>query len=815
VEAIALEIKKLCLAQTPIVHRSSSIVSFSASSPKPQAPSLNRVAVAFKDVNVYAPLIREVFTACGIPFNCSSGRPLTESPVAAAILTVLRIIGENYSRDAVLTFLRSPYVHFEFDYEGNRRTLDGEFIDVEARAARIFRGKATWPAKLTELANRLEQEIGRTREADDPQRAAARLAKLREHAAGIALALDALSALASAAEPKDFRESFRSIIHRFGIARGVFFAHENRTDEDVLERDYRALSAIGTLLDDLTFAAGFSGSRRFQFADYAEMLEAGIAGEEFDVRRDVGHGVQIISAHEIRGGDYDVVFLGGLVEGEFPRPAGPQIFFSERRRHELGFKCEPSNLQLERYLFTTAVGAPTMGLVLSYPRSEDDRMLLRSLFVNEIERLMPGVQKRSYPEPQAIFSPKTLQHAIGAGLGGRDAERAEAALAIASQLTPQAIPLGVFRSLGIEEKRRRADKWTEFEGALADPAVRSIVANRYAESSFTVSRLERYAQCPFRFFAEHVAKLVELDKPEEEIDAIERGGLLHAILGRFYMERRSRGKIELDAHDDREAVLGHLVSVAHNEFDRQPFEGIFWEMERERIAGTAAHHGSPTILELFIDAEMADAGRCKPRFFEVTFGYGRADELTDVQLSLPELAFEGGGTRVRISGRIDRVEVAPDGSAAPAIVVDYKTGNPPHHTAIREYRSLQIPVYMMALEQDPHHRFHAIGGAYYCLKDTPKDFGKTFFGGAEQLRECCGVSRKKTAGLLDAKELAEVIGGARAKIIEYVAAIRSGIFNPSTLSERDAGCMWCIFRGVCRRELAKSLRMAQREEANA
>ena len=375
--------------------------------------------------------------------------------------------------------------------------------------------------------------------------------------------------------------------------------------------------------------------------------------------------------------------------------------------------------------------------------------------------------------------------------------------------------MGVFRGLGIEEKRRRAAKWTEFEGALADPAVKAMVATRYAEASFTVSRLERYAQCPFRFFAEHVAKLVELDKPEEEIDAVERGGLLHTILGRFYMERRARGRIELDDTDDREAALGHLISVAQKEFDQQPFEGIFWEMERERIAGTAARHGSPTILELFIDTEMADAGLCKPRFFEVTFGYRRADELTDRQLSLPELVFEGGGTRVRVSGRIDRIEVTPDGDAAPAVVVDYKTGSPPHHKAITEFRSLQIPVYMMALEQDPERRFRPIGGAYYCLKDSKDEFGKkVFYGSGEQLRQCCGVSKKKTAGLLDDKELAGVIGGARAKIIEYVSAIRSGIFNPSTLSERDAGCTWCIFRGVCRRELAKSLRMAQNDKPN-
>ena len=522
-----------------------------------------------------------------------------------------------------------------------------------------------------------------------------------------------------------------------------------------------------------------------------------------------------MSADELRGGDYDVVFLGGMAEGEFPRPAGPQIFFSERRRRDLGFKCDPPNLAIERYLFSTVVAAPTRRLLVSYPRSENGAVLLRSLFVSEIERLIPAVPKLPRPEPPAVFSHKTLQHCLGSALSGRDEARARAAAEIAAQLPADSLPTLLFRTLAIEEMRRRGGRWTEFEGALADPRVKDMIAAKYRESAFTVSNLERYAQCPFKFFAEQVAKLVELEEPQEEIDALERGGLLHRILGTFYMQRRAGGKVHLDEQDDRAAALGHIMRIAADEFDRLPFEGLFWDMERERIAGSRANRGSRSVLEMFIDKEIEYRGACRPRFFEVTFGHRRADELTDSEFALPELVLANGGDPVRISGRIDRIEsVLADGRDL-AVVVDYKTGTPPPARQISEHLSLQLPVYMLALQGDPKQRLQPIGGAFYCLKDDAKYFGKAHFGNGPKLRECCGISNRSTAGMLGDQEFDEFLDASRERIIGYADAIRRGDFHPSTLDEREAGCTYCIFNSVCRRYDAKAARMAEQEAGNA
>ena len=771
----------------------------------------NRVAVAFKNVDTYAPVVREVFGACGIAFNCSRGRPLRESPVVATLMAMLDVIAEDFSRQSVLRFLRSPYVRFSFEYQGNARMLDGDFLDTEARVARIFRGRNSWTQKLQNSIRVLESKLAAPA-ADEPEkveRAQARLAKLREQCVGVELALAEAAQLCGAMEPRKFGEVFYRLVKRFGIARGIFFCHDSAVDEEILERDYRALDRFQKLLDGLMFAAGFSARGAFEFAEYAEMIEAGLGGQMFDVRREVDHGVQVLAADEVRGGEYDVVFLGGLVDGEFPAQEPPRIFYSGRRRHELVFKTTPGNLEIERYLFAGVLAAPAKSIVLSYPKSDGGAMLLRSLFVTELGRVCPWVRNEQHPKAEVIFSPKSLQHSIGRGLSGRDEGLARRAIELCAHGADDSLP-AMLRSLAIEEMRRGGEAWSRFEGALSNPSIKRQIAQRYQKRSFTVSKLEKYARCPFRFFAEEVAKLVELEEPEEEIDALERGGVIHRILNRFYMERRRRGRAYLHEEDDREKALAHLRSIARGEFERLPYEGLFWEIERERIAGGPGR-GRRGVLELLIDADMNDKSDCRPRFFEVTFGFARPGEECDGELVLPELVLGANGEAVRLSGRIDRIEVA-DAAGQPALVVDYKSGSPPHFSQITRHLSLQIPVYMMALQQSG--KFTAAGGAYYCLKDNPDDFGKvSYFGDEKLLKQHCGLSAKKSAGLYADDELAEILGGCRDKIVTYAASIREGVFNPSTLPSADAGCGYCIARGMCRRDESKAARMAK-EAAN-
>lgn len=91
-----------------------------------------------------------------------------------------------------------------------------------------------------------------------------------------------------------------------------------------------------------------------------------------DQRRNVVH---VLSAYEARQWDLPVVFVCGLVEGQFPRYHPPDPFLPEparRRLKESGTRIRTAEDvdREEHFLFDSAVSRATASLVLSYPKND-------------------------------------------------------------------------------------------------------------------------------------------------------------------------------------------------------------------------------------------------------------------------------------------------------------------------------------------------------------------------------------------------------------------------------------------------------------
>jgi hypothetical protein len=95
-----------------------------------------------------------------------------------------------------------------------------------------------------------------------------------------------------------------------------------------------------------------------------------------------------------------------------------------------------------------------------------------------------------------------------------------------------------------------------------------------------------------------------------------------------------------------------------------------------------------------IEAEADDPSGWQPALFEIAFGIeGRGRIGARARLPAPD------GTALHLRGRIDRVDVSPDGRRAR--VLDYKTGRVRSaRTADRlsKGRALQLPIYRLAAE---------------------------------------------------------------------------------------------------------------------
>ena len=90
--------------------------------------------------------------------------------------------------------------------------------------------------------------------------------------------------------------------------------------------------------------------------------------------------------------------------------------------------------------------------------------------------------------------------------------------------------------IGIEAARDRAgDRFTRFDGFVGV----GLVSPFLADAPMSATRLEAYAKCPRRFLYDRVLQVSKRTLPEDlwQMEPIERGTLVHAILEDYLLER--------------------------------------------------------------------------------------------------------------------------------------------------------------------------------------------------------------------------------------------------------------------------------------
>src|SRR5207244_3772053 len=93
-----------------------------------------------------------------------------------------------------------------------------------------------------------------------------------------------------------------------------------------------------------------------------------------------------------------------------------------------------------------------------------------------------------------------------------------------------------------------------------------------------------------------------------------------------------------------------------------------WKLEGQRLLKTAARYGGQ--WQKFLKPWHERGVIPKPHYFEVDFGLPAADGAAPN----PPLVIRAGATEVRVSGRIDRVDLAETAAGVGFWVIDYKTG---------------------------------------------------------------------------------------------------------------------------------------------
>lgn len=718
----------------------------------------DEIAVAFPDLASMVPYVEEAFPDFAIPYTASGGRPLSASPLVWALLSVLAVPIRGYRREDVVALTASPYLP----------NAGGCEIDFLSREARITAGAASWEERFAALIRTLENERARP---DAPKhRLTAKIAAVTAAQEKIRSLFADLAALEGEKTIREHLAAYRSLLERWQAP--VMPADG---DPDLLDREARDLRGFTEALAALDRFALLLPGEKIPLAEFFSMLELLLSGTRTGRERH-GNAVQVVGVREVAHLSVPYLFIGDLVEGAMPRLTTRLPFTTDAETRRLGTRTGEDILREERYHFIAALLSGRTRVYLSYPASDGATPLVRSGFIDAAKEAFSPAPWGSGDFPDSRLA--------AARRAGAHLARGEMPERMPPGLT---VPEAVSR-LNIENYHRKGAYDSPYDGLLeGDPAILAALAERFGDGAiFSPTALETYADCPFRFYLEQVLGLAPFPDADPDLTAQERGSLIHRITYRFYSGWKGDGNGALTEACYPDAVR-RILDTGREETERLALDSPLWVADKEVLLGSPAVGRG--LLERFLEHEMAVAGsHFVPQAFEVSFGLPLVPGEVDAASIEDAIAIPLGNETIRLRGRVDRVDVMPDGRF---MITDYKTGTSHHGLKdIQAGKALQLPLYLRAVEILTG--MEGVAGTYYTLKRGEVRNRPVFWDAS--LAECfsCYTGSQRN-GVGDVRELVETT---LSWVQKYLAGIRRGFFPPRL----DSGpCpTYCGFKTICR-----------------
>lgn len=423
--------------------------------------------------------------------------------------------------------------------------------------------------------------------------------------------------------------------------------------------------------------------------DWLPILDAGLAGLTVGVIPPALDQVLVGAIDRARNPELKLTMVLGLNEGVFPATPAPATILTEDDRAELsqqGILLGPDlreRLARERFYGYIACTRSSEHLWLTYARHDAAGTALNpSPFIGQMQRLFPGLVT------EAFAADRPWPEAETAG------ELAPGLLSL-PPLPPPA-PAGTPQWADLLALPLVAEQVRQL-GALREPLPNESLTPALARKLYgatlrtSVSRLEEFAACPFRFFVK--SGLQAGERKLFELDARERGNFQHDVLKVFHerLEAAHRPWRDLTSLEARETI-GAIARELMPEYR----DGLFRDSAKTLFAARAMTGALQDFVEVIV-TWLRGQYDFDPTLAEAAFDNKPGARLPAWEVPLgPDFP----GLKLALHGRIDRVDLwrEPGGDTALAVIIDYKSGGKKLDPALVENGvQLQLLAYLNVL----------------------------------------------------------------------------------------------------------------------
>jgi ATP-dependent helicase/nuclease subunit B len=402
--------------------------------------------------------------------------------------------------------------------------------------------------------------------------------------------------------------------------------------------------------------------------EWAELFRQILDETSIPIEEGRHQGIQVLDAMTARGRTVRALFILGMNEKIFPRYVREDPFLRDPQRvvleSTLGYKIDAklAGHEEELLLFELLSRSATNRLYLSYQRADEAGRIMApssfivmamrdSRFVGKPEMTIPRrltLRISEQPSIQDLLPVEDL--ALSCLLQGHDALPVLDVMGRDRPLFEQGLST-------LETIERESPELGPFDGMIGVQAAALPIAT---ERSFSPTALERYATCPFQYFAEKVLRLEPLRRlHHDHLPPLMLGTLVHASL------RLSYERLVLLQWPDDPLTEATVRSTVH-------------EAVTDTFAAHAASQGTghallwtlacEQVTELVTTAVTSDQGEY------LTSGF-RPVAFEAAARGVIPLESDASSVSLKIHGTLDRVDYRADPPALRIVDYKFKQGN--------------------------------------------------------------------------------------------------------------------------------------------
>lgn len=442
-------------------------------------------------------------------------------------------------------------------------------------------------------------------------------------------------------------------------------------DEIGLEDKVKEYSQVEeSVIDILDQAVDVMGDKDLDSYDFFKILNSGFNNEEIGVIPVALDQVNIGDVARIKGRDVKALYIVGVNDGILPASKKEEGILSDNDRNilsEIGIELASNTRNKvfeEQFLLYTVLTISSDYLMISYPMADFEGKSLRpSIVISRIKKILPKLVEESdlydlssYKDKlNKVISPiPTFNELILAMRKNCDEENVEEYWREVYKWYKDSPEYenkvkNIFKGLDYSNLKNHVNKNN----------LRELYANEDGKLMFSVSRLEKYAECPFSYFVQYGLKAK--NRKIYEFTPPDLGSFVHDILDLFTNRVKKEGILWSELNNERcKEIVSNLIDIRLSE----QTNSILNSSKRFKYLSQRFKR----VISKSVTVMAEQIGKGEFEVFKTEFDFGNYKTGEAVILNLQD------DEKVYLQGRIDRIDTLDLDGQTYIRIIDYKTG---------------------------------------------------------------------------------------------------------------------------------------------